>query len=67
MAREVGLKVFRTYTNIESLGESYFAMKAVSAAVQEWYKSGCANADLENVFIGDNMMDPERRPQYEAL
>jgi len=63
MAKEVGLKVFRTYTD-----DSYLynrGMQRISNAVQEWYKSGCANRDLENVFLGFD--DTQRRPRYEKL
>jgi len=50
MAREVGVKVFRTCTNC-SWFEGH-SMGRISKAVKEWYDSGCANSDLENVFIG---------------
>jgi len=65
MAREVGLKVFRTYTNYEGVhGED---MGMISNAVKEWYESGCANTDLENVFIGCTFKPYTQRPKYEAL
>jgi len=63
MAREAGLKVFRTYTNYGCGPE----MKCISKAVEDWYKSGCANQDLENVFIGQNGFGYDNRPQYEPL
>jgi len=65
MAREVGLKVFRTYTN-----QSFFytsRIGEISKAVEEWYESGCANTELENVFIGDAELSFNPRPKYEAL
>jgi len=65
MAREVGLKVFRTYTNYSGVdGED---MGRISNAVKEWYESGCANTDLENVFIGTTFLTYTERPKYEAL
>jgi len=68
MAKDVNLKIFRTYTNIDFLWDVGF--KKLSEAVQEWYKSGCANPDqLENVFIGipDMNMNGFVRPRYEPL
>jgi len=65
MAREVGLKVFRTYTNADEV--TVVKMGRISDAVEEWYESGCANTDLENVFIGDKYRPCTRRPKYEAL
>jgi len=64
MAREVGLKVFRTYTNQTGI---YYTMGKISKAVEEWYESGCANTELENVFIGDTAISFNPRPKYEAL
>jgi len=64
MAREVGMKVFRTYTNEPIYS---YAIPRISKAVEEWYESGCANTDLENVFIGTNIRHCTRRPKYEAL
>merc|ERR1719362_2394144 len=58
MAKQVDLKIFRTYTNVEDVQRgdvgdwSFNGMDAISKAVQEWYKSGCSNNDLENIFIG---------------
>jgi len=76
MAREVNLKVFHTYTNTDHLGgadgpgrvspqgHSFDSMKVISKAVQEWYDSGCANADLENVYVGYGIAT---RPKYQKL
>jgi len=55
MAEEVGVKVFRTYTNIGGWADEF--MKPVSDAVQDWYNSGCANCDLENVWVGDEQLN----------
>jgi len=65
MAKQVDLKVFRTYTNVDAFGWGEGSRKylsypeldfngidAISKAVQEWYAAGCINNDLENVFIG---------------
>merc|ERR1719362_2801498 len=82
MAKQVDLKVFRTYTNVEDTQwgnekvEQYRfnGMDAISKAVQEWYKSGCSNNDLENIFIGAQRkaddFDSRKytvRPRYEKL
>jgi len=67
MAREVNLKVFRTYTNIDFYpgGDS---MVKISKAVKEWYDGDCANMDLENVFIGAPFGNPyTERPKYGKL
>jgi len=66
MAREVGLKVFRTYTSWPAVNQD--DVKKVSAAVKEWYDKERANADLENVFIGDDgkyAPSYTKRPQFE--
>jgi len=42
MAREVGLKVFRTYTDAISFSNCKF-LDQISTAVKEWYESGCTN------------------------
>jgi len=63
MAKQVDLKVFRTYTNVDafqwgdgsrvhSASYDFKGIDAISKAVQEWYAAGCINNDLENVFIG---------------
>jgi len=65
MAQEVGLKVFRTYTNE---GKLWFnGVAKLSEAVKAWYKSGCKNSDLENVFIGDTDEPYAERPKHEKL
>merc|ERR1712032_1420014 len=50
MAKEVGLKVFRVYTNVAELND--YMRDQIRAAVKESYEGGRANMDLENVFIG---------------
>merc|ERR1712129_38201 len=81
MARQVGLKLFRTYTNYTLFqyedGSSYAfdGMAAISKAVKEWYESGCSNKDLENIFIGGQKLAEDFpgnygysvRPRYEKL
>jgi len=52
-------------TNTEEFPPATFFGK-VSKAVKEWYDSGCANTDLENVFIGHPFLATER-PKYEKL
>jgi len=59
MAKQVNLKVFRAYTNFSKfqleahyLYGTFNGIDAISKAVQEWYENGCANNDLENIFIG---------------
>jgi len=73
MAKDVNLKIFRTYTNLDFVEDEDLdnGFKKLSKAVQEWYEKGCPNPDLlENVFIGGN---PEMntnyfvRPRYEPL
>jgi len=72
MAQQVKVKVFRTYTNMTYLGGavySFDSMKVISKAVQDWYKSGSTNYDLENIFIGyDHPSVPyTKRPKFEKL
>jgi len=43
MAREVGVKAFRTYTN--SLFVNQERMGRISKAVKDWYESGRANTN----------------------
>jgi len=61
MAEQVGLKVFRTYTNVDDFATPaswtnpdyrFNGIDAISKAVKDWYETGCNNNDLENVFIG---------------
>jgi len=64
----VTLKVFRTYTNYSVLADDKMnGMEMISKAVQEWYDSGCANMDLENVFVGNPGMAYTARPKHEKL
>jgi len=65
MARQVGMKVFRTFTNEDSISSS--GIPRISKAVEDWYEGGCANSELENVFIGDVWSPWEGRPRYEKL
>jgi len=72
MARQVKAKVFRTYTNIDGVadadkGHAFDSMQIISKAVQDWYEGGCANNDLENVFIGFDDGSCTKRPKYEKL
>jgi len=67
MAREVNLKVFRTYSNSPNFEKEWDCIKVISKAVQEWYDSGCANADLENIFVGKPNKAYLKRPKYETL
>jgi len=64
MAKEVGMKVFRTYTDLMSFGDG---IGKLSKKIEEWYQTGCANMDLENVYIGDYLSPSTPRPQYEKL
>jgi len=78
MAKQVDLKVFRTYTNVDAFqwkeGSRYYhrpefdfnGIDAISKAVQEWYEKGCVNEDLENVFIGCQKIfdDDPTNPDY---
>merc|ERR1712008_441776 len=50
MAKQVGLKIFRAYTN--SASTSFFRLlmeECLTPRVRAWYDSGCANMDLENI------------------
>jgi len=72
MAKQVNLKVFRTYTNTEDIklelvAHPFNGMGRIRKAVQEWYKNACINMDLENVFVGDPMKVFIQRPRYENL
>jgi len=83
MAKQVGLKIFRTYTNVVEIkptgafweGYEFNGIDAISKAVQEWYENGCVNRDLENVFVGCQKRANEnwfgfrynRRPRYEKM
>ena len=82
MAKQVGLKVFRTYTNDDVLQRdwegdpgNFNGIDAISSSVKGWYASGCANSDMENVFVGcqygADMKQPglecSMRPKYEKL
>jgi len=66
MAKEVGLKVFRTYSPGHSW--KWSCIEKISKAIEEWYASGCVNKDLENVWIGvDGSEVMATRPKYEKL
>jgi len=66
MARKVGLKVFRTYTTPDHTFLLKSSMETIGKAVEEWYLGGCANHDLENIFIGYESHNATR-PKYEKL
>merc|ERR1712032_1811101 len=62
IAKEINLKVFRTYTDSDDLHVCFFRL---GKAVKEWYESDCANSgDLENVFLG---YGAPTRPKYERF
>jgi len=61
-AKEVGIKVFRTYT--DEISWNWNRIEKISQKVQEWYESGCANMDLENVYIGEDDSHSKPRPPY---
>jgi len=65
MAKQLGLKVFRTYTD-ESIWQNN-TIEKISQSIEEWYTSGCLNMDLENVHIGKCGSPWNPRPQYEKL
>jgi len=70
MAQQVKVKVFRTYTNMNHLGGAgwgFDSMEVISKAVQDWYKSGSTNYDLENIFIGAKYDAYTERPKFEKL
>jgi len=48
MAKQVGLKIFRTYTELPML-EGDLMGSRVSSRVKAWYDSGCMNMGLENI------------------
>jgi len=50
LATKVGLKIFRTCTNLEDFYKAGF--ERLGHAVSVWIESGYANMDLETVFIG---------------
>jgi len=63
MAKETGIKVFRTYTDNDFL--SMKGIRTISAVVQAWYTSNGAEQDMENVFLGkngDNATRPRKQP-----
>lgn len=65
MAKQVGLKVFRTYTNSDRFSKKDFT--PISIAVKEWYRSGCSNRGLQNIFVGDKNTLYRARPWYQEL
>jgi len=65
MAKEVGLKIFRTYTN--STFVMHGDIENLSQAVQEWYDNGCFNNDIENIFVGTTNAPCSERPRYGEL
>merc|ERR1712013_537264 len=67
MAKEVGIKTFRTYTDAYNPSFSSDRIEKLSKKIQEWYQSGCANMDLENVYIGSKRFPEYTRPLYESF
>jgi len=62
MSRELNLKVFKTYTDHKEFNSA--TIRRLGEAIEEWYASGCANQDLENVYLG---CGTGNRPRYEKL
>lgn len=53
IAKEVGIKVFRTYTFDRNWGFEQCDLKNLSKTIKDWYMTGCTDTDfLENVWIG---------------
>jgi len=50
MAEEVGIKVFRTYSNYGDFKHN--RIEKVSKKIEEWYAGARVNMDLEGVYIG---------------
>jgi len=65
MAKEVGMKVFRTYTDLGHWELN--RIEKLSKNIKEWYQTGCVNMDLENVYIGENDSHVNPRPKCEKL
>jgi len=51
MAEQVGLKVFRTFTNKRSADSG--DLDRLAQAVKAWIEGGRTNMDLEDVWVGD--------------
>jgi len=49
MAKQVGLKIFRSCPSSDHF--NYSSIGKVSKAVREWYRCGCMNRELEEIFI----------------
>jgi len=65
MAKEVGIKVFRTYTTNDKMDERRLRER-LAQRVQAWYDSGCENMDLENIYLAyDNDNPRGTRPDFE--
>jgi len=73
MAKQVDLKVFRTYTNVDEIKwgigsdkhprHHFNRFDAISKAVKELCKKDCMNHDLEKVFIGSqNLLKKSHAP-----
>jgi len=56
MAEQVGLKVFRTFTDKRSVDSA--DLNALASAIQAWLGSNRANMDLEEVWVGDGIEPP---------
>merc|ERR1712008_636548 len=62
MAIQVGLKVFRTFTD-EHDKPNQFATEKIASVVQEWYLRDRCDMRLENIYIGASDYE-EARPKY---
>jgi len=61
IAEQLGLKVFRTYTNLPWFTAESGMFRPLGAAIKTWYDSGCTDSALEHVFIGSTGMPYEAR------
>jgi len=69
MAQQVGLKVFRAFTDKDSFGNK--GLKPLVSAVQEWIEGRRADMSLKEVWIGDgkptDSFMTERTTRWQAL
>merc|ERR1712008_181941 len=64
MAKEVSIKIFRAYAHDSDVYD--YRMEVVAKRVRAWYKSGCKNMDLENIYFRpDHYQDQKTRPDFE--
>jgi len=70
MAKEAGLKIFRTFTGTsENLRNkpNDKSLAKLSKVIEEWYQTDCSDLRIENVYIGmDGHTDRVKtaRPKY---